>query len=240
MMCRAVVCLPNGHFLLAADWFNRDNSPPPGAPHNWSMDPENGPQGEVWFYRSRDGGLSWTGPERTGCLGWSLTLGVLSDGRVYIAGARYHTRGDYESQTVFFSADYGKTWTQEITVLDDPALAVSEGDIVELDDGLLVMYMRVERGSTPAGLKAISRDGGKSWEGPYRAGRWPLIGRVAAGRLSTGEVLVCHRMGGFALQHFFGYFVETAEQALAEDAGPPGVWGVLDNDTSPYADWGVR
>jgi hypothetical protein len=157
---------------------------------------------------------------------------------VYIAGARYHTRCDYESQTVFFSADHGKTWTQEITVLDDPALAVSEGDIVELDDGLLVMYMRVERGGAPAGLKAISRDGGKSWEGPYRAGRWPLIGRVAADRLSTGEVLVCHRMGGFALQHFFGYFVETAEQALAEDAGPPGVWGVLDNDTSPHADWG--
>ena len=238
MMCRAIVALGNGDLLLGADWYDREYSPPPGAAHNWGMDPLHGPKSEVWLYRSGDGGTTWSGPERTGCLGWSMNLGVLSDGRVYISGAAYHTAGDYESQHLYFSSDHGRTWSDEVVVLDDPTVAVSEGDIAELDEGLLVTYMRVERGGVPAGLKSISSDGGRTWSRPYRAGRWPLVGRVSAGRLSTGEVLVCHRVGGFALERWYGYFIDSAEEASSPTDGRAAIWGVLDNDTSPHADWG--
>ena len=63
--------------------------------------------------------------------------------------------------------------------------------------GELVMYIRSDDNPARTGMKAISRDGGRTWDGPYAAGYWPIAGRVNAGVLSSGEALVVHRVGGF-------------------------------------------
>ena len=248
-MCRAVIRLRDGSLLLAADWDSTDYVQPPGTPGFWRWDPSNDVFGEVWLYRSFDDGRTWSGPERTGCLAVSVTAKQISDGTILLCASQYNYLGRYWSQFVHRSNDDGKTWSDPILVAGAPGGWFAEGDVVEMPGGELVMYMRSQGVGhrPPIGSKAISRDGGLTWDGPYAAGKWPVTGRVAAGRLSSGEALVMHRVGGFTLQHPFGFFVESAETALARipydhsaPLDPPAGsrWGIIDNDTSPYADHG--
>ena len=248
MMCRSIVCLDDGTLLVAADWA-AEYTRPPGMPHNWKYDPLNEAACEVWLYRSSDGGNSWTGPERTGCLTISLTMKQIGDGTLFLCGVHYRCEGLYEAQMVYRSTDGGRTWSEPVTVVDDPRWNCDEGDIVEMPGGELVMYMRggPKHGNPVCGLKSISRDGGLTWEGPYAAGKWPIVGRVAAGRHSGGDILVMHRVGGFVLQHMYGFFLESEETALqpipyTDDVrlDPPAGdrWGVLDNDTASHGDYG--
>ena len=74
--------------------------------------------------------------------------------------------------------------------------------------------MRSDDNPAGVGLKSISTDRGLTWEGPYAAGYWPISGRINGGRLSTGETMVTHRVGGFHPQGWFGYFIESPETAL--------------------------
>ena len=248
MMCRAIVCLDDGTLLAAVDWA-AESTRPPGMPHNWKYDPMNQQACESRLYRSTDNGDTWTGPECTGCLTISLTIKKISDGTLFLCGVHYRCEGLYEAQMIYRSTDGGRTWSEAITVVDDPRWNCDEGDLVEMPGGELVMYMRggPRHGNAACGLKAISRDGGVTWDGPYAAGKWPIVGRVTAGLLSSGDVLVTHRVGGFALQHLYGYFLESAETALApieygEQARldpPAGArWGIIDNDTAERADHG--
>ena len=205
-----------------------------------------GALGEAWLYRSRDHGRTWSGPERTGCLTTSLNLKQIGDGTLFLAGAHFRTAGSYEAQVLYRSGDAGRTWSEAVTVVEDRHFLCAEGDLVEMPDGTLVMYIRSDDNPARTGMKAISGDGGRSWDGPYAAGYWPIIGRVNAGVLSSGEVLVVHRVGGFAPQHWFGYFIEDQAAALARTPNLPAarrnppatVWGMIDNDASPHADHG--
>ena len=96
-----------------------------------------------------------------------------------------------------------------ITVFDDPTYDPNEGCVVEMPGGTLVMYERTDK-PTKGAIKMISDDGGTTWKGPFAAGHCSVDGRVFAHRLSTGEVLVVHRLG----EGNFGFFVETPEAAL--------------------------
>ena len=253
-MCRSIIRLLDGTLLLAADWNRTESIAGPserwyahrGLPWNWTFDPDSGPLSEAWLYRSLDHGRTWSGPEKTGCLTTSLNLRQISDGTLFLSGGHFRTAGEYEAQVLYRSEDAGRTWSEAITVVDDRRLLCSEGDLVEMSDGTLVLYIRCDNNPAGTGMKAFSSDGGRSWDGPYAAGYWPIIGRVNAGLLSSGEVLVVHRMGGFAPQHWFGYFIEDRETALARPPNLPAtrrnppatVWGTIDNDTSPHADHG--
>ena len=151
-----------------------------------------------------------------------------------------------EAQVLYRSEDGGRTWSDAIPVIADRRFLAAEGDIVEMPGGELVMYIRSDDNPARTGMKAISRDGGRSWEGPYAAGYWPIVGRVNAGVLASGEVLVVHRVGGFEPQNWFGFFVESPDTALAPTPNRPEArmnppayrWGMIDNDTSPFADHG--
>lgn len=244
---RSVITLQDGSLLLGCDKADWRTPRPPGAPHNWGNDPASGALGEVWLYRSFDNGRTWTGPEKTGCLAVSLNLKQILDGTLFIMAEHYHCGGGWWSQMVYRSKDNGKSWIGPITVLADPKIDPDEGQIVEMPGGELVMYLREQHYSPGVGCKAISYDKGLRWEGPYAAGKWPIEGRIAAERLSTGDVLVMCRVGGFMLQRQFGWFVESAETALLKPAYTPEArrrppagrrWGIVDNDTSRWPDYG--
>lgn len=248
MMCRWVIRLRDGTLLLAVDWFGPDPKKPPGAPHNWPNDPENvkGNRG-VWLYRSADHGQSWTGPEKSDCIAISLTMKQIRDGTLILGGSHYHWRQDYWSQVIYRSEDNGKSWSRPITVLDDAKRSSAEGDLVQMPGGQLVMYLRTRENQTPVGaIKMISADGGLTWKGPFAAGRYLINGRVSAGRLSDGHVLVMHRVAGFPKKHPFGFFVESPETALSKTAydakrfrSRASSWGIIDLDTSTsHPDWG--
>ena len=254
LMCRSVIRLQDDSLLLACDWNKTDTLRGAserwyahrGMPWDWSFDPANGLLREAWLYRSIDHGLTWTGPERTGCMTASLNLKQVSDGTVFLSGTHFHVAGLVEAQVLYRSEDGGRTWSDAIPVIADRRFLAAEGDIVEMPGGELVMYIRSDDNPARTGMKAISRDGGRTWDGPYAAGYWPIAGRVNAGVLSSGEALVVHRVGGFEPQHWFGFFVESPDTALAPAPNRPEArmnppadhWGMIDNDTSPHADHG--
>ena len=248
MMCRWVIRLQDGSLLLAADWFGPGGpKPPPGAPHNWPNAPENvrGNRG-VWLYRSVDHGQSWSGPQRTDCLAISLTMKQINDGTLILGASHFHLEGEYWSQMVYLSKDNGKVWSDPITVLDDPQSSAAEGDLVQMPGGELVMYLRTRENQVPVGaIKMISEDGGLTWKGPFVGGKYLIVGRVSAGRLRSGEVLVLHRVAGFPGKHPFGFFVESPQAALSRTAydakgfrSQASSWGIIDLDGSSHPDQG--
>jgi len=245
MMCRWVIRLNNGTLLLASDFNGTSPLAPPGAPHNWSNDPVNSGDSGAWLYRSLDNGRTWSGPQKTYCLTVSLTMKQLSTGRILLGGSHYHCEGDYWSQVVYYSQDNGKTWYGPVTVLDDPKYSCAEGDMVEMPGGVLVMYLRSAAPAQGA-YKMISTDGGMTWQGPYAAGRHPIVGRVAAGRLTSGEVLVMHRVGRSAgCKLGFAFFVESLTAALSRIPYDPKAhqptaqsWGMIDVDRHGHPDGG--
>jgi len=244
LLCRAIITLQDGSLLLACDWFPCNYTLPPGAMHRWGT-----PFSEVWLYRSFDNGKTWSKRERTEIRGAeSLTLTKLNDGTVIIAGCQFVREGEYSYQVIWRSVDNGHTWEGPITVLHDPDYIFCEGHPVELPGGELVMYIRENRVRTGTGTKAISYDKGLTWEGPFSAGKWPIVGRVSAGMLSSGEILVLHRVGGFAVPgNTFGYFVDSVDSALSKTPYKNREeikhslclsWGIIDRDLSPFCDAG--
>ena len=230
MMCRWVSRLQNDSLLLAADW-SQWRRQPPGTPHDWANDPQNS-EGtrKAWLYRSIDNGRSWVGPEKTNCMAVSLTMKQIGNGTLFLGGSHYRCGEKAWRQVLYRSVDNGKTWSEAITVLDDPRFSAVEGDLVEMPGGTLVMYVRTDAPIAGA-IKMISEDGGRTWKGPFAAGKYEINGRVFASRLSTGEVFVVHRVGS----DHFGFFVETLEAALARVPyntamykSPALNWGIID------------
>jgi len=254
IMCRSIIRLLDDSLLLAVDW-NKTESirgvserwyAHRGLPWNWNFDPISGPNAEATLYRSIDNGLTWTGPERTGCLTTSLNIRQISDGTLFLSGTHFRTEGLSEDQVFFRSTDSGRTWSDPIPATEPIPAVTAEADLVEMPSGELVTYIRSDDNPPGVGMKSISYDRGLTWEGPFAAGYWPTSGRINAGILSTGEVMVTHRVGGFYPQAWFGYFIEEPETALeripndsdARSNPPAKVWGMIDNDTSPHADHG--
>ena len=138
LMCRSVIRLQDDSLLLAGDWNKTETLRGPserwyahrGMPWDWSFDPANGLLREAWLYRSTDHGLTWTGPERTGCMTASLNLKQVSDGTVFLSGTHFHVAGMVEAQVLYRSEDNGRTWSDAIPVIADRRFLAAEGDIV--------------------------------------------------------------------------------------------------------------
>ena len=222
--CPRLCRLRDGTLLLAVDWV-----PPSDLG-------ERNPACRIWFWRSRDHGYRWEGPERSPVPGLVPSLRQLRDGTVLCGSSGWNEAGE-EVMWVHRSADGGGTWEGPITVAEQADHSFSEGDFVELDDGTLVCYLREER-HPPVSLKAVSADGGRTWQGPFRAGLLSCLGRPSAGLLRSGEVVVTHRCD------FSGLFCMYVEpQAQASDRTPPSVrvFGrsfAIDVDRAPVSHWG--
>ena len=190
--------LANGDLLLICDWH------PP-------LVSEYSPGSEIWLWRSRDAGASWQGPVRTGIRKHICpSLYQLAGGTLLMGGDAWD--GSAWSHNLYRSSDHGVTWQGPTTVAASSRLAVTEGTYVELADGTLVCYLREDAEQLRA-YKALSRDGGATWDGPWptdllncsgrphagsaaqrRGGDYPRFRQVAApARAARGDSASCRR-----------------------------------------------
>lgn len=102
---------------------------------------------------------------------------------------------------MWYTDDCGKTWSDRITVADDPRYNLCEAGLLIVDENTVVCYMRENSAQGWDCFKAISRDRGETWEGVYHV---PLPGchRPTVGWLSDGQILLTYRF----LQGGSGFF----------------------------------
>lgn len=173
--------------------------------------------GRTLLFRSHDCGYSWERAVAPINISMISSVRQLRSGAILIGATAFscerNPHHNAQIQVLYRSIDNGRTWQGPITVCDHPEFQPSEGDFVQLDDGTVVCYIRDEdfRYDLPVrttGLKCFSHDDGLTWEGPYGSGRWMYNGRMAAGRLSNGDVMVTTRLGLGKLRPYFGTFQE--------------------------------
>ena len=233
--CARITALRDGRLVAVADRV---------AGHNEGAD-----QGEQsnWLWFSTDAGGTWTGPHPTpvqGIVPDKVT--ELHDGR-WLLAAHTVLPGPAPSEWIergWFSADQGRTWSGPVTIATSRELKLCEGSVLELPGGELVCFLRENSCTGLDCYKTISRDGGRTWHGPYRM---PIPGchRPVAGRLQSGAILITHRYlqggkgwTGWWTQNTFAAWT-TEASCLATDRSEAQVRILpLDFDRSPQSDCG--
>ena len=240
--CPRITTLRDGTLLLVVDYY------PEGASELKGMEAIC-----VLLFRSIDAGQTWTGPLETGVRGAIVpSLKQLSNGDLLMGLTRLVApdgtlANRREEQLVYRSTDGGTTWEGPAAVPQHPTIALdlNDGDVAEMDDGTVVLYMREDReGFT--GWKSLSRDRGKTWSQPLRTHMRSLHGRPSVGRLRSGEVAITYR-SCTAVSASLALYVETPEEALRTAPRDrnnykkdfyAGRFALLDNDRSLYPDTG--
>lgn len=151
-----LVMLPDGELILVA--FHQHK-----RPNNKVME-------QNLLFRSRDGGKTWSKPEKLAQLGREPYLTVLPDGTLFMTG--HLLAGDVRNEwgyTCGFlhrSTDAGKTW-QSIRIesegIKPKASNHSTRNVLRLADGTLLLGVDYDGGDGPF-LMWRSKDNGKTWD----------------------------------------------------------------------------
>ena len=218
---------------------------------------------EVFLWVSEDEGESWNGPRKTPVEGivpdqlvelqngehadrWLLsahTVQVNEEGEDY-GNLSEPGPNTLWKQRVWYSDDEGQRWHGPIDIAAEEGLALCEGSIMELPAGELVCFLRENSGRGLDCFKAISEDGGESWEGVYEM---PLPGchRPVAGLLNDGKVMITHRFMqggsgwvGWWTQNTFAALTDVESCLARKRDGAHTRIKPLDYDRSPKADCG--
>lgn len=193
--------LAGGDLLLICDWH------PP-------LVTEYSPDSEIWLWRSPDAGVTWDGPVRTSIRRHICpSLYQLADDDLVMGGDAWD--GSTWTHNLYRSRDGGETWQGPTTVAASSRLNVTEGSYVELADDTLVCYLREDAEQLRA-YKALSHDGGATWEGPWPTDLLNCSGRPHAGTLRSGEVVITHGFGRSPRQLVL--HVESPRHAADRDA----------------------
>ena len=117
-------------------------------------------------------------------------------------------------QRCWLSDDRGGTWTGPVTIAAVPDLMLCEGSVCELPGGELVCFMRENSFQGLDAYKAVSLDGGETWDGPRRF-PLPACHRPVAGVLGSGRVLITYRFmqGG---KGWVGWWTQNLFAALTD------------------------
>lgn len=228
--CARISKLNDGRLVLLADKIFREDKSVEGP-------------AEIHYLIGDPEGTDWEGPYVGPC------DGIVPDQLIQLESGRWlmstHLKHDgYARQSVWYSDDEGKTWSDRIVVAEKEGLNLCEGSILQLKDSTLVCFLRENSGLGLDCYKAISHDEGETWEGPYES-NMPGCHRPVAGYLNSGMIMITHRFMhggngwvGFWTQNFFAGFTneESCKAIQRKEQGfriMP-----IDFDRSPVSDIG--
>lgn len=122
------------------------------------------------LFRSRDGGKTWSKPEKLPLLGREPYLTILKDGTIFLTGhllaADVRNRHGYICGYLHRSTDKGKSWTSirfESEKIRPKAANHSSRNVLEMPDGTLFLGVDYDGGGGPYFLWR-STDKGLTWE----------------------------------------------------------------------------
>ncbi|MGI6506562.1 MAG: sialidase family protein [Clostridia bacterium] len=139
-------------------------------------------------------GITWQGPFDNPSSGIVPDkIRVLKSGRWIISSHFLDREINKLVQYLWYSDDRGKTWSDAVIVAKDERYNLCETCIVEVEDNVLVAFLRENSWEGYDCFKAFSYDGGVTWDGVYRIphSRLSQTGcRLFAGRYHTYDIQV--------------------------------------------------
>ncbi len=164
----------------------------------------------------------------------------LKSGRLIVAAHAKNPETGKLEEGLWYSDDKGASWSRRIVVASDPRYNLCEASILECEDHTLVAFLRENSFRGHDVMKAISRDGGESWEGVYNT---PIAcgHRPTSGYLRDGRVLVTYRFipGDHTTYHnTFAAFLSPEGLTCTDRAAQHIRTVPLDYDRSAHADTG--
>ena len=154
---------------------------------------EDGDGSEIYIWYADSEGVCWSKPVVLPFCGIVPDrLNQLKSGRLLICAHYASQESGRLEEYLWYSDDGGKTWSDRVTVASDERYNLCEACILECEDGTLVALLRENSFLGYDMFKAISHDGGESWDGVYNT---PISGvhRPTAGFLQDGRVMITHR-----------------------------------------------
>jgi sialidase-1 len=219
---------------------------------------------DSYLWISEDEADSWQGPKETPIEGDSAYFVELSgahhDNRWLVVTSNrvrpFDERHDVHHRVeTYLSDDEGDSWSgphEVVTNADHPIEGhhehyFNETSVVEMPEGELVAFVREGSNQGLDLFKAVSEDGGETWEGPYTM-PIPAPHKPMGGMLNSGRVMVTYRFvqGGdgpfWGAQNTFAALTDVESCLATERHDAQANILPLDHDTavdsdSGYTDW---
>ncbi|HPJ76518.1 MAG TPA: sialidase family protein, partial [Clostridia bacterium] len=150
--CARISKLPDDTLVIIADYVIKNES------HN----------AKTYLWKSIDDGKTWKGPFDTPSQGIVPDkLLVLKSGRWILSSHFLDISINKLVQYLWYSDDSGITWSDRITVAKDEKYNLCEASILEVEDNVLIAFLRENSWEGYDCFKAFSYDGGETWDGVY-------------------------------------------------------------------------
>ncbi|HOD92923.1 MAG TPA: sialidase family protein [Clostridia bacterium] len=199
----------------------------------------------TYLWRSYDDGITWQGPFDNPSAGIVPDkIKVLKSGRWIISSHFLDRSINKLVQYLWYSDDEGKTWSDKITVARDERYNLCETSILEVEDNVLVAFLRENSWEGYDCFKSFSYDGGITWDGVYRI---PIPGchRPVTGFLKDGTIFMTYRFlqggkqgWGKTTQNFFGCIFDKRTALVKERRQQQTRIFPIDYDRNPKSDLG--
>lgn len=130
----------------------------------------------------------------------------LKNGRMIISAHRKMNDTKMLAQHLWYSDDNGKSWSDEVTVANDPRYNLCEISILPINDTTLVGFLRENSLCGYDMLKTVSYDNGETWSELYKT---PLDcgHRPVSGYLQDGRIMITYRYMCPPMNNFFAAFL---------------------------------
>lgn len=194
--CPRISKLKNGKIIIVVDKVEFDDES----------------NGKNYYWIGDDMGNKFEGPYLL------PATGIVPDKLIETTNGRWivstHNKDKYVFQKLWYSDDKGKTWSEEVIVAKKDGLNLCEGSILEVEENVLICFLRENSGLGYDCIKTISYDNGLTWSDLINT-PIPACHRPVAGILNNGMCMITHRYMqggkgwvGFWTQNIFAAFMD--------------------------------